>query len=114
MGVNEKRKETVVKWVALIFVFSVFISAYIQSSNASNVKWETTFKVFDKHSHPAGRTHVLTYGDGKYIFFGNYTSEFELDHTYHVTYQTTQNPHETGSNPPRYFLKILKITEIPQ
>jgi len=29
---------------------------------------------------------VLTWGEGKYQFIGNYSSIFELDHTYRVVY----------------------------
>ena len=105
---NEKTKETVALIVALTFVASVFLYSFIQVYYASDVRRETTFKVFDKYGHPLGRTYVLTYGDGKYIFLGNYTADFQLDHTYKVYYLTTYKAQGTN----KYFLKILEIIDV--
>lgn len=112
MEVTEKRKETIALIVGLVFVSSVFLFNLVQVYQAADVRRETTFTVFDRYWHPSGRTHVMTYGDGKYIFMGNYTDAFDLDKTYHVYFLTTMSSHATGGVKPRYFLKVLEITEV--
>ena len=114
MGITERNKEMIALAAGILLVSSVWIFAVIQVYQAADVRRETTFTVFDKYWHPSGRTHVMTYGDGKYIFMGNYTEAFELDKTYHVYYLTTMSSHATAAVKPRYFLKVLEITEIPQ
>jgi len=105
---DERQKENIALIGGLILVSSVFLYSFIQVYYTSDVRRETTFKVFDKYGHPADRTYVLTYGDGKYIFLGNYTADFQVDHKYTVTYLTTNSPQGTD----KFFLKILDIVDV--
>lgn len=105
---DERQKENIALIVVLTLVSSVFLYSFIQVYYASDVRRETTFTVFDKYGHPAGRTYVLTYGDGKYIFLGDHLTDFQIDHTYTVTYLTTNTPQGTE----KFYLKILEIVDV--
>lgn len=68
-----------------IFAASFYI-VYFQT-----VEETVEFKVFDTTVHywpeiRMNQTQVLTWGTGKYYFVGTWTNQFQVDHSYRVTY----------------------------
>lgn len=84
-------KEQKVAVLAVMFPCLVFANAAFQVY-LGNREHDVSFTVFDMWCfEDKGRsvTQILTWGDskyGKYYFIGNYTSLFELDGKYNVTY----------------------------
>ncbi len=70
------------------------------------------FKVFKKtvYYYPNLKDHqtqILTWGSGKYFFVGNWTNNFELDHTYRV-----KCVHRTDAPREYQYLIILELEDI--
>ena len=83
-------KELKIGLIAALLPCLVFGNAFYQVY-VSHQEHEATFKVFEvdvwpKQNNDPPISQILTWGDGKYQFIGNYSSLFELDHTYHVVY----------------------------
>ena len=82
-------KEQKVAIIAAMLPCLVFGGAFIQVY-VSHQEHEAVFKVFlvDVWPPENGKTitQILTWGDGKYQFIGDWSNQFEADHSYHVVY----------------------------
>jgi len=85
------RKDFIVLMLSLTLLCSIYAAAFYQAY-INQVPHTATFKVFYTETQDRGntQTQVLTYGVGKFYFIGNWTGQFELDHTYNVTYVQTK------------------------
>jgi len=80
---NKEQKVAIIAAMLPILVFGgSFIQVYM-----SHQEHEAVFKVFEaNHMEGKSGTQVLTWGEGKFFFIGNWTGQFYEGHTYRVTY----------------------------